>query len=145
MQELKEIKVMLDPGAIAPERAHTMDAGLDLFLPRDYPNTRVPQHGQVIIDTGVHVEIPEGYVGLLKSKSGLNVKHNLTGEGVIDAGYTGSITVKLYNNGRTSHVFSAGDKLIQLLIIKCETPEVRIVDSLEETERGAAGFGSTGR
>ena len=145
MQELKEIKVMLDPGAIAPERAHTMDAGLDLFLPLHYGTLSVFPKGSLAIDTGVHVEIPEGYVGLLKSKSGLNVKHNLTGEGVIDAGYTGSICVKLYNHGRERHTFQPGDKIIQLLIIKCETPEVRIVDSLEETERGAAGFGSTGR
>lgn len=144
MGDLKEIKVMLDPGAIAPKRAHTQDAGLDLFMPGS-TTVAIFKRGHITIDTGVHVEIPEGYVGLLKSKSGLNVKHDLTGEGVIDAGYTGSIAVKLYNNGDTRYVFHPGDKLIQLLIIKCETPEIRIVDEMEETERGAAGFGSTGR
>lgn len=141
---LKEINVMLDHGAKAPERAHNWDAGLDLFMPKN-ATAYVKPGGHLIVDTGVHVEIPEGYVGLLKSKSGLNVKRSLTGEGVIDAGYTGSIVVKLYNHGVIPYKFGPGEKLIQLLIIKCETPEVKIVESFKETERGAAGFGSTGR
>lgn len=136
---------MLDPGAKMPERAHSIDAGLDLFVPEDFKITSVFRNNSIIIDTGVHIEIPEGYVGLLKSKSGLNVKHSLTGEGVIDAGYTGSIVAKMYNHGSERYTFKPGDKLIQLLIIKCETPEVCLVDSFEETERGDSGFGSTGR
>lgn len=141
---LQEINVMLDPGAKAPERAHEADAGLDLFMPKNM-TAYVKPGGNLTIDTGVHVEIPEGYVGLLKSKSGLNVKRNLTGEGVIDAGYTGSIVVKLYNHGAVPYIFQPGEKIIQLLIMPCETPAVNIVDSFKETERGAAGFGSTGR
>lgn len=141
---MKEINVMLDPGAKAPERAHEWDAGLDLFVPENI-TAYVKPGGSLTIDTGVHVEIPEGYVGLLKSKSGLNVKRNLTGEGVIDAGYTGSIVVKLYNHGPIPYKFLPGEKIIQLLIIKCETPTIRIVESFKETERGDAGFGSTGR
>lgn len=145
MGELKEINVMLDEGAIEPQRAHDLDAGLDLFVPTTVDFCTVKERGSVVIDTGVHIEIPEGYVGLLKSKSGLNVTHDLTGEGVIDAGYTGSIVAKLYNNGSTPHLFKSGDKIIQLLIIKCERPKVRIVDRFRETERGSQGFGSTGR
>lgn len=141
---MKEINVMLDEGAIAPNRAHAWDAGLDLFLPENNVASIEPL-GSVTINTGVHVEIPNGYVGLLKSKSGLNVKNGLTGEGVIDAGYTGAIVVKLYNHGGALYRLNAGDKIIQLLIIKCETPTVKIVESFKETERGAAGFGSTGR
>lgn len=141
---LQEINVMLDPGAKEPTRAHEWDAGMDLYMPRNI-SAYVKPNSSITIDTGVHVEIPEGYVGLLKSKSGLNVKYNLTGEGVIDAGYTGSIVVKLYNHGAIPYNFQPGEKLIQLLIIKCETPAVNIVDSFKETERGAAGFGSTGR
>lgn len=143
--KMKEINVMLDPGAVTPVRAHEADAGLDLFIPTDIKNVVVFPKNSVTIDTGVHVEIPEGYVGLLKSKSGLNVKSDLTGEGVIDAGYTGSIVAKLYNNGNQHRYLKGGDKLIQLLIIKCETPTIKVVDSFKETERGAAGFGSTGR
>lgn len=63
----------------------------------------IPANGSAVIDTGVHIDIPKGYVGFLKSKSGLNVKHDLTSEGVIDAGYTGSICVKLYNHGKTDY------------------------------------------
>jgi dUTP pyrophosphatase len=96
-------------------------------------------------DTGVHVEIPEGYVGFIKSKSGLMVNHDIVTDGTIDSHYTGSITVKLFNLGKKPYRVHAGDKIAQLVIIKCELPELEIVDRLEETDRGACGFGSTGR
>ena len=86
------MKVILDKGAIMPTRAYETDAGVDLYTRCD---EIVPARGSAIFDTGVHVNIPRGYVGFLKSKSGLNVKHHLTSDGVIDAGYTGSIVVKL--------------------------------------------------
>lgn len=135
------MKVVIDDGAYMPERAHEADAGYDLRTPIDFD-----VYGRMnrTIDTGVHVEIPTGYVGFLKSKSGLNVKDNITGEGVIDAGYTGSIKVKLYNEGTHVKSFNRGDKIIQLVILPIFTPELEQVDSLEETERGDAGFGSTG-
>lgn len=137
-----KIKVKLDEGAFAPESAHKADAGYDLRTPEDFV---VGGGGSVKIDTGVHIAIPEGYVGFLKSKSGLNVKHNLTGEGVIDSGYTGSIVVKLYNNGLLPRIFERGDKIIQLVLLPIIKPDIEIVDSLEDTERGDNGFGSTGR
>ena len=74
------MNTILDNGAFKPEFAHKTDAGADLRSPIE---TVVPAHGSVVIDTGVHVEIPEGYVGMLKSKSGLNVKHDLIGTGTI--------------------------------------------------------------
>ena len=136
------MKVKLDPGAYMPERAHALDAGYDLRTPK---NASVLPYDSVTIDTGVHVAIPEGYVGMLKSKSGLNMKRDLVGEGVVDAGYTGSIRVKLYNHGEQMRVFHKGDKITQLVIIPIATPELELVDELEETERGDNGFGSTGR
>ena len=142
------LKVKLDEGAFAPESAHKADAGFDLRTPINFV---VKAGGSAIVDTGVHVAIPEGYVGFLKSKSGLNVKHNLTGEGVIDAGYTGSIVVKLYNNVEWNPLdahtvrFDRGDKIIQLVLLPIIKPDIEIVDSLEDTERGDNGFGSTGR
>ena len=154
------MKIMLDKGAKMPTRAHPCDAGLDLYTPVDayVPSVRVRggscegyvQGFAVIgcktIDTGVHVEIPEGYVGLVKSKSGLNVNHGLTaGEGVIDSHYTGSIKVKLYNHTDSDYRFKKGDKIAQLVILPCLLPELEPVDSLEETDRGDGGFGSTGR
>src|SRR5699024_3994422 len=105
----------------------------------------VPAHGSVVIDTGVHVEIPEGYVGMLKSKSGLNVKHNLIGEGVCDSGYSGSIRVKLYNLGDTDYQIRRGDKIIQLVIMPCVYCEFTEVEQFADSERGTGGFGSTGR
>lgn len=89
------MKIVLDNGAFKPYKAHPEDAGFDLMARE---RQIVPAHGSAIFDTGVHIEIPQGFVGFLKSKSGLNVKHGITSEGVIDAGYTGSICVKLYNN-----------------------------------------------
>lgn len=136
------MKVVLDKGAYMPERGHATDAGLDLKTPMSFT---LPRGASVLIDTGVHVQLPAGTVGMLKSKSGLNVIHGITGEGVIDEGYIGSIRAKLYNNGADAVEFKAGDKITQLVILPVLTPEIEIVDSLEETERGANGFGSTGR
>ena len=137
-----KVRVFLDEGAYMPEKAHDLDAGFDLRTPEE---VRVGYLGSAVIDTGVHMEIPKGYVGFLKSKSGLNVKHSLQGEGVIDAGYTGSIVVKLYNSNSESYTFAPGDKIIQLVLLPIPEVELERVDSLEETERGAGGFGSTGR
>lgn len=136
-----KMKVVLDAGCILPTRAHADDAGLDLYSPYTeivYPND------SVTIDTGVHVAIPKGYVGMIKSKSGLNVKQNLLSEGVIDSGYVGSIVVKLYNHGKKTVKIEKGQKISQLVLLPIITPELELVDSLEETERGDGGFGSTG-
>ncbi len=137
------MKVVLDRGAFEPVRAHEYDAGLDLKSPVDIV---VPANGSVTIDTGVHVQIPVSHAGFLKSKSGLNVKHGITSEGVIDTGYTGSVVAKLYNNSRKNYTIHRGDKITQLVILPIYLPEsIDLVDTLEETERGDNGFGSTGR
>lgn len=138
------IDVVLDENAFEPIRAHEYDAGLDLRMPMTQDETLFA-HGSLVIDTGVHIAIPKGYVGMLKSKSGLNVKHGIVNEGVIDSGYTGSIVVKLYNMSDNDHCIHMGDKISQLVILPCITPQVKIVDKLDETDRGDNGFGSTGR
>lgn len=136
------MRIVLDKGALMPTRGHNTDAGLDLRT----PVTRVAYpHSSICIDTGVHVEIPEGYCGLLKSKSGLNTKFMIQTEGVIDAGYTGSIVVPVYNHSDEPYIFGAGDKITQLVIVPILLPELELVDSLEETDRGDNGFGSTGK
>ena len=141
------MKIALDPGAILPTRAHPYDGGLDLYAPEgEGTYTITPCGGSVTIDTGVHVQIPEGCVGFIKAKSGLNVKHSLTCTGVIDAHYTGSIQVKLYNHHSClRYDIRPGDKIAQLVILPCVLPPVELVDSLEPTDRGNNGFGSTGR
>lgn len=136
------MKVKLDPGAYMPERAHAQDAGLDIRTPK---RLIVHSYRSLVVDTGVHVQLPPGTVGMLKSKSGLNVKFDLTNEGVIDEGYTGSIVVKLYNNGPGTVELPEGSKISQLVILPVLRPGLELVDELEDTERGENGFGSTGR
>lgn len=142
------MRVKIDPGAFAPERAHDTDAGYDLRIPRIIVNgefyTLCPG-SSVIIDTGVHIEIPKGYCGILVSKSGLNTKHGIVSTGLIDEGYTGSIRVRLHNSGKEICDFYAGDKISQIVIVPYLAEPVEIVDELEPTERGNNGFGSTGR
>lgn len=136
------MKIKLDKGARMPTRAHETDAGLDIY---SRETKIVPAKGSVVFDTGVHIELPHGTTGFLKSKSGLNVKYGLTSEGVIDVGYTGSICVKLYNNSDIGYEVYAGDKISQLVILPIIIPELELVEELDETERGNGGFGSTGR
>jgi dUTP pyrophosphatase len=144
-----KMKVVLDDGAYMPTRAHEHDAGLDLYSPVEVcipaKRSSVNLEGCVCIDTGVHVQIPAGYVGMVKSKSGLNVKYNLTSEGVIDSGYTGSIVVKLYNHGVQPVLIERGQKISQLVLLPIITPKLKLVKSLKKTERGNGGFGSTGK
>lgn len=136
------MKIKLDKHGIKPTRAYKTDAGLDLYSPEQ---VKIQGRGSVYIDTGVHIELPPNTVGMLKSKSGLNVNHGLTSEGVIDVGYTGSIKVKLYNLSNKPYVINKGDKITQLVILPIITPVLEFVDELKETERGDNGFGSTGR
>lgn len=140
---MMKINVMLDDGAYMPEKAHKSDAGYDIRTPKSF---ELYGGGHRVVNTGVHIEIPEGYVGMIKSKSGLNVNYNIITEGVIDAGYTGSIQVKMYNLGNYNKKFNAGDKITQLVIIPiADVEELIRVAYLEETERGDNGFGSTGK
>lgn len=137
-------KVVLDKNAYMPQKAHKSDTGFDLRSPK---MDMIPAHGSVNIDTGVHLIIPEDapYCALLVSKSGLNVKHGITSTGLLDAGYTGSITVKLYNNSDTSYIIERGDKISQLIILPVPQFTLCLDDVLPETERGEDGFGSTGK
>ncbi len=140
---MNEIKVALDEGAKMPTKAYTRDAGFDLYSP---VSRIIPAHSDVTIDTGVHVSIPEGTCGLLVSKSGLNVRHGITSTGLIDAGYTGSIAVKLYNHSNFPYTVNEGDKISQLVILILLTATLTQVDKLDESsERGNNGFGSSGR
>ena len=137
-----EIKVMLEKGAFLPEKAHKEDAGFDLRTP---VNVIVMPHDSAIVSTGVHMLIPEGYVGMIKSKSGLNVRDDIQIEGVVDAHFTGSIVAKLYNNGNKPKMFARGDKITQIVILPIPEVTLTQVKELEATDRGNNGFGSTGR
>ena len=136
------MKIKLDTGAFVPVREHATDAGADLRSPVD---AAIPARHSRVIDTGVHIQLPHGYVGMLKSKSGLNVKYGITSEGAIDEGYTGQIKVKLYNHSDEPYIVGRGDKITQLVIMPCEYVQFDLVDDLEDSERGGDGFGSTGK
>ena len=136
------MKIMLDKGAKLPTRAHIYDAGLDLYAMED---GYIRCNSSRTFDTGVHVEIPQGCVGFIKSKSGLMVNHGILTDGTIDCGYTGSIKVCLFNHGGSKYEVKAGDKIAQLVVLPCLLVPVEPVNSLEETDRGDNGFGSTGR
>lgn len=135
------MKIKLDPAAYVPERAHMADGGLDLRS----METRYVSPGEFeSFDTGVHVEIPKGYVGLITSKSGLMAK-GITSRGTIDSGYTGSIKAILFNHGEEGYLVRKGDKITQLVVLPCIIEDIELVSHLEETERGDNGFGSTGK
>lgn len=96
-------------------------------------------------DTGLFMAIPPGYVGKVVSRSGLSFKHNLeVGAGIIDSGYRGEIRINLHNHGDYPVGIKKGDRIAQIIIIKHESPVFELVGSLDETERGANGFGHTG-
>lgn len=136
------MKIILDNGAKMPTKAHRADAGFDLY---SREAVIVPAKESATFDTGVHMQIPEGFVGFLKSKSGLNVKHGITSEGVIDSGYTGSIVVKLYNYSGKDYKVQIGDKISQIVLLPIAMIDLELVKDFENSERGNNGFGSSGR
>ena len=137
------MKVKLDAGAYMPTRGHETDAGLDI---RAKDGQIVCAKESAIFHTGVHVKLPHGCAGVIISKSGLNVNHDITSTGLIDEGYDGEIVIKLYNHGGYDYKVKAGDKISQLVVIPVSYEDVEIVDDLEQkSARGSNGFGSTGR
>lgn len=136
------MKVSYDHGAYPLSRAYPADAGMDIRSPLDY---HILPFSSAIIPTGVHVQLPEGTFGLIASKSGLNIHHGITSEGIIDEGYGGEIIVKLYNFSPNTYDVKAGDKVSQLIILDCRHENTEVVDCVQRGERGNNGFGSTGR
>ena len=136
------MKVQLDRGAYMPERAYPTDAGADLRTPYRF----ILRAGEFkSIDTGVHIEVPEGYMAEVRSKSGLMTKSGIVTDGTVDSGFSGSIAVCLFNHSRMHREFEAGDKIAQLVIMKIVSPEFIQVEKVEGGDRGDSGFGSTGR
>ena len=136
------LRVTLDEGAAQPTRAFVTDAGLDLYSPVDI----WVRHGcAAYIDTGVHVEICDGYMGEIRGRSGLAGRGVMVATGTIDCDYRGSLGVMLYTVSGEDYHIHVGDRIAQLVITPVSRPKVEIVDALPETDRGDGGFGSTGR
>lgn len=139
---MKEIRICLKhPAAQEPTRAHRDDAGLDLYA------AEVRQISEDIVEynTGVAVEIPEGYFGLVLPRSSVSTRGLLlcNSAGVIDAAYRGSITLR-FRRLPNCIGYRVGDRVGQLILIPCVLPAVVLADKLSATPRGEGGYGSTG-
>ena len=136
----------LREGAVFPSYATAQSAGADLYACIDEPVTI--RHGMTeMIPLGFSMAIPQGWVGLIFARSGLASKRDLAPAnkvGVVDADYRGEWFIPIHNHGRGVQVVYPGERIAQLVIVPCMTAAFQEVDSLDETERGAGGFGSTG-
>jgi dUTP pyrophosphatase len=135
----------LDPELSLPAAAHSGDAGIDLLAREE----TVLGPGQwAMVPTGIAVAIPEGYAGLVAPRSGLAARHGLSvvnGPGVVDAGYRGEIKAILINHGPEPITLHRGDRVAQLVVVPVVNVDLQEVDTLPESDRGAGGFGSTGK
>lgn len=144
-----KLKIWRSPNTPATQmtKAHKEDAGYDICSAGDY-NILAKQ--SEVIDTDLYVSIPEGYVGLIKSRSGSAFRRSIeVGAGVIDCGYTGEVKIKLYNLGYNVFRISRGDRIAQMIIIPIYQGDAEYVEDRKDLEsddktRGASGFGSTG-
>ena len=137
-----EVKIMLKDGAFMPTHAYEWDAGWDLKTPYSFS---VYPGGREDVDTGVCVEIPQGFFGLVVSKSGLMVNDGIITVGIIDCEYRGSIHGVVFNHSKHTVDFEVGDKVTQLLILPAPYFDLKLVKELSPSARGENGFGSTGR
>ena len=136
----------LRENAIFPTYATANSAGADLYACPDGPVTLQP-HETVMIPLGYSMAIPAGWVGLIFARSGLASKRDLAPAnkvGVVDADYRGEWFIPMHNHGRGVQVVYPGDRIAQLVIVPCMTAAFTEVSELDETQRGAGGFGSTG-
>lgn len=132
------------PVSAVPSRAHPGDAGLDLCAALTTWRT-IPPHRRETIPTGWRFEIPTGYVGLVLPRSGLlRSRGVMAGVGVIDAPYRGGVGATMLNTSDEPHVVKPGERIAQIVVVRCEDVELVIADDLDATERGANGFGSSG-
>ncbi len=145
MNELKVKK--LQPYAKLPQRATPTSAGADLCACLTEP-LLLPAKGRVTVPTGVAVEIQPGWAGFVFGRSGHGIRHGIVpanAVGVIDADYRGEIMVGLVNHGDEDYTIQPGERIAQLVLLPVALAEIVEVESLSDTQRGANGFGSTGK
>lgn len=145
---MKPIRLkILREGARVPTYGSAQAAGADLYACIDATVAIAPGESEWI-PTGVSMELPEGYVGLIYARSSLGAKRGLAPAnkvGVIDSDYRGEIKVVLHNHSKCEQVIEPNERIAQLVITPVITPGFQVVDTLEETERADKGFGSTGK
>ncbi|KAI1504328.1 dUTPase-like protein [Biscogniauxia marginata] len=136
------IKKLSDTARL-PTRGSAFAAGYDLYASKA---TTIPARGKALVDTDIAIAVPAGTYGRIAPRSGLASKHFIdTGAGVIDADYRGPVKVLLFNHGESGFAVAAGDRVAQLVVERIYTPDVVEVAELDESVRGAGGFGSTGK
>lgn len=143
--EKEEIKVkvkLLNKDAKLPSRNKADDAGADLF---SCETVVIPARSGAKIKTGVAIALPPSTVGIISDRSSMGSKGLKVHGGVIDAGYRGEVIVVLWNHSDSDYQVTLGDKIAQLIVYNCLFPSMEAVDSLDETERGGDGFGSSGK
>lgn len=133
----------LSTGSVIPTRSHDTDAGLDVYT---CENGVIHAGKDGIVKTGIAMAIPDGWVAVVKEKSGRATNNKLTiGACVIDSGYRGELLIHIFNNDdKMPFTYLAGEKIAQLVIVPCWTGQPEEVSDLDETSRGVGGFGSTG-
>lgn len=132
----------LSEDATVPKRSSDGAAGYDLHSAR---NITIPKRQRRLVKTDISMTCPDGTYGRIAPRSGLAYKKGIdVAAGVIDKDYTGPVGVLLYNTSNIDFVVSKGDRIAQLIMEKIELPTIKVVDELEETNRGSGGFGSTG-
>lgn len=127
-----------------PKQGRPSDAGYDL---RSKQVRTIPPGDRTLIQTGTQIVIPEGWVGMVCSRSGLALKHGvsvLNAPGIVDPHYIGDVGVILHNAGTEPFTVQKGDRIAQLLFVKVEHPALTEVSTIEDTDRGADGYGSSG-
>ena len=141
-----EIKVVNRGRQPLPQYATKQSAGMDLRANIDEPIVLHPMERR-LIPTGLFIALPEGYEAQVRPRSGLALKHGLTvlnAPGTIDADYRGEVGVVLINLSQEDFVINAGERLAQMVIARHEQAQFHLVEELDETERGAGGYGHTG-
>lgn len=145
---MKSVRVkLLRSGAKLPAYGSDGAAGADLYACLSEPIEILPGKS-VFVPTGISMEIPEGFAGLIYARSGLACKRGLAPAnkvGVIDSDYRGEFIVVLHNHGDEMQIIQHGERIAQLLITPIVTPSFQAVQSLSDTERSSGGFGSTGK
>lgn len=134
----------IHPDATLPAYAHASDAGMDV---RSVEDLTIPAGRRALVHTGLVMELPLGYEAQVRPRSGLALKHGVTvlnTPGTIDSGYRGEVGVILANFGDADFQVRKGDKIAQAVIAPVTRPELAETDTIDETDRGAGGFGSTG-
>lgn len=139
-----QIRILLNDKNAWPSRAYPYDAGLDLKSTE--PTFTLQPGEKKLIGTGVHIEIPKLYFGLVVIRSGVGTKTGLelaNKVGIIDSDYRGEIKAMMRNNGDTEETIEQYSAIVQLIIVPCIVPEVLVVDKLSDTKRDIGGFGHT--